>query len=172
MKGKKEFYSKEELEVNKKKSSSNKGKLMRTIVGKELVNQLKSGEKINPSQAMRYAGYSENYLNTHGKKKVMESNEVQNELSKFQSDISEIKQLSIENAKNKALSASFRDSINAISTLQDVEIKERMQSGAAPEQYFKGEHADIILERIQRVKISGNTPSKVEQQDTIIVDEQ
>ena len=116
--------------------------------------QIEQGITPNIPKAMAEAGYAKNTIK-YQKKRFLQS-EV------FQEKIEEVINLSIDNAKEKATKATFRDSVNAVSvlakTLIDAQQSQRM------EDFFKDdERNDLILERIQRITLrGGGIPSEGE----------
>lgn len=101
----------------KKKKPHTRSVVQRTIAGKDLVRQIKAGGKVNPSDAMRNAGYTESYINGPGKRLVMDSDEVKGELAKLEEFLEQtdtIIQSAMRDAPRKQADASFKDNISAI----------------------------------------------------------
>ena len=146
----------ETKDSTKPKKSSAKGAHMRRQVGRIIAQKLKKGEEIYIQPIMRQVGYSDTYSNSQGIRKVRNSPEVKEEIARFTSKLDLIIDLSLDNATEKASTATFRDSILAIQTLTKTKQETEMLQGVNPSTYFTDD-SRVILERItERIKIKGD----------------
>lgn len=112
----------------------------------EIKKQINQGRKIDIPKAMQQAGYSKNTIK-YQKKRFLQS-EV------FREKMEEVINLSINNATKKATEATFRDSVNAVSVLSKT-LLEAQQSQRMEEFFKDDERNEVILERIQRITMTG-----------------
>lgn len=120
----------------------------------EIQKQVEKGQMPNIKKAMQDAGYAPNTIK-YQKKRFLQS-EV------FREKMEEVINLSINNAKKKATEATFRDSINAVSVLSKT-LLEAQQSQRMEEFFKDDERNEVILERIQRITMTGRGIPSVEE---------
>lgn len=138
-----------------KKTRNPYGATMRRQAGRAYVDDLANGRKPSMKKAMLKAGYTQaTAISGTRQHNVRESQEFEEELKRYNADLKEIRDLSIANAIKKASNATFRDSVNAIDTLDKI----KMRNESSNVDYFGDEdNTDVILERIQRITLKNKS---------------
>lgn len=125
-----------------------KGRLLRKKVGQILRKKiLENGQKPSIKQAMIEAGYTPLTANAKAGM-VLQSREVQEQISDLEQKIDEVIDLSIEQAKKKVDDANYRDAVYGVDTLTKTKQQIRQLVNPDEQKWYTDDQMTAVFERL------------------------